>query len=241
MNPWVQRLKDSYTQQNEIIVAISHDIRTPLTSIMGYIERMFMKNLTREKTEEYLDIVYRKAKDIENLLEELTDYSLNEAERENERQSVNIFEFIEKEIKIHESEMKMHNIQFLFENHVKQKVYINVNIKKIRRVFTNLIENAKKYAEKENLTIRISIKEEKDYIYFTVEDNGEGVKFEELHSIFHKFYRTEKSRSRKKGGTGLGLTICKNIIEKHGGKIWAFKSELGGLAISFSLPIEHIC
>ncbi len=235
-----KRLKESYTQQNEIIAAISHDIRTPLTSIMGYIERMSIKNLTQQKTEEYLDIAYRKAKDIECLLEELTDYSMNEVEQENERQIINIIDFFEKEMKLYKTEMDMQHIQFEYKKYVGEEANVNVNTRKLKRVFTNLIENAKKYAEKEDTYIRISIKKEKDCIFFTVEDNGEGVSFEEMHYIFYKFYRTEKSRSRSKGGTGLGLTICKNIIEKHGGEIWATKSKLGGLAISFYLPIEKI-
>ena len=105
----------------------------------------------------------------------------------------------------------------------------------IKRVINNIISNSLKYNDKENGVINIRIKDQKDYVHFEFEDNGKGVAPGDLPYIFERFYRTDTSRNSKKGGSGIGLSIVKKIIEAHGGTIWAFSTLNTGLSIHFIL------
>ena len=105
----------------------------------------------------------------------------------------------------------------------------------LKRVINNIISNSLKYNDKEEGIINIRIKDQKDFIHFEIEDNGKGVSSEELPYIFERFYRTDASRNSKRGGSGIGLSIVKKIIEAHGGTIWAFSTQGTGLSIHFIL------
>jgi signal transduction histidine kinase len=108
---------------------------------------------------------------------------------------------------------------------------------KMRRVFSNLVQNAIKYAEgMDRIVLDCNVVNLDAVISF--EDNGRGIPTEELGSIFKKFYRIDKSRSREKGGCGLGLAICQSIVERHGGEIEASQGNSGGLKITLRLPAK---
>lgn len=235
----VERLKTSRKEQVDIILSISHDLKTPLTSVIGFSERLMMgKGQTEERTREYSKIIYDKAQDMNILLEEFHEFTINELKYTDFKKSeVEVRPFMEELSRKYAEELKEHHGEFALENQVPDDITMMVDKDKLKRVFDNLISNSKKYGN-ENLKIKMICTMERKNLKVSIEDNGSGVPHEELDKIFDKFYRVDKSRSRDKGGSGLGLAICKRIIEAHGGQIWAYTPSGGGLGISFLIPVR---
>lgn len=234
----LRKLEASYQQQIEMISSISHDLKTPLTSIIGYIERLSKANIkTEQKKQEYYEIIYKKSKDIETLIEEFSDYTKNEYSLTKMMiEPVSIKSFFHSICEEYSEELAGFNAEFIYRCEVSKNSIIYIDINKIRRVFANLISNAIKYADS---PIKINMKCEiaDDFVWFSVEDNGNGVPEDELNRIFSNFYRVDKSRSREKGGSGLGLAICRSIVEAHFGEIKAYNIINNGFGVKFSIPM----
>jgi len=235
----VERLKISRKEQVDLILSISHDLKTPLTSVIGFSERLMVgKGQTGERTREYSAIIFDKAQDMNILLEEFHEFAINELQyMAFKKSAVEVRPFMEELSKKYEGELKERHGELALENRVPNGVTMMVDKDKLKRVFDNLISNSKKYGN-ENLKIKMICILEGKNLQVSLEDNGSGVPKEELDKIFDKFYRVDKSRSSDKGGSGLGLAICKRIIEAHGGEIWAYTPLGGGLGISFSIPVR---
>lgn len=232
-----QRLKKSEDNQMEIIQAISHDIKTPLTSIIGYIKRLRDgKAATQEKINEYYEIIHRKSNDVKGLIDELDEYASLNKDNAYEKNAVSASEFCVDIFREFQDEINQGSGKLDFTNKLDTSLFININQAKIKRVLGNIIENAIKYAG-DKPEININCEREKNSIRFSICDNGPGVPQDQLEKIFDRFYRLDTSRSREKGGTGLGLAICKGIIEGHGGRIRARNNSDGGLCIEFWLPV----
>ncbi|KOA19806.1 sensor protein kinase WalK [Clostridium homopropionicum DSM 5847] len=234
----LKKLEASYQQQVEMISSISHDLKTPLTSIIGYVERLSNANIkTEEKKQEYYEIIYKKSKDIETLIEEFSDYTKNEYSLTKMMiEPVNIKSFFQSICEEYSEELASFNAEFVYRCEVNNNSIIHIDIIKMRRVFANLISNAIKYADS---LIKINMRCEviDNFVWFSVEDNGNGVPEDELNRIFSNFYRVDKSRSREKGGSGLGLAICKSIVEAHFGEIKAYNMKDKGFGVKFSIPM----
>lgn len=231
------RLKRSEENQNQIIRAISHDLRTPLTSVLGYVTRLYDGKITTpEKRVEYYEIIKRKALDLKYLIDELEESSKLFSDGNFDMKKVELGDFVNL---IHyelDLEAKQRERKLAFEKNIKGSYSIIIDEGKIRRIFSNIIGNSLKYAG-EDASISIKCICSNNYVRFEISDNGGGVPPEELDRIFDKFHRVETSRSREMGGTGLGLAICKDIIIAHGGEIWAKNNPREGLCILFTLPI----
>ncbi len=233
-----QRLAVSYQQQNEMIASISHDLKTPLTSIIGFLERLISRKIPDQKQAEYHRIIFQKAQDIQELITEFNDYALSDLEETaSGKVTVSLEEFINELAGEYQFELEGKNIAFNSSFDVGKERYLEINPQKIRRVFANLVNNSLKHAANlQTITMKCVI--DNGYACFALEDDGSGVPAQELASIFEKFYRIDKSRSRSKGGSGLGLAICQKIVESHGGSIQAYLTPQGGMGITFSLPLK---
>lgn len=233
-----QRLAASYRQQNEMIASISHDLKTPLTSIIGFLERLISRKLPADKEAEYHGIIFQKARDIQELITEFTEYVLSDIDVENgAKEEVAVADFLSELAIEYRCELEAKNIVFNCLVNVDNERRIKVDRRQIRRVFANLVNNALKHAD--NLSkIEMTGAVRDGYVWFTVEDDGSGVPEQELAALFEKFYRLDKSRSRAKGGSGLGLAICQRIVESYGGSIEAYINGQGGLGVRFSLPLK---
>ncbi|MBS7530938.1 HAMP domain-containing histidine kinase [Hazenella sp. IB182353] len=229
-----KRLQESHKQQSEMIASISHDFKTPLTSIMGFLERLDKSHLSEQKRKEYIQIIYRKAEDIERLTREFSLYYQDELAIESKTEA-EVHTFFTSICHEYRAELDSFQGNLVYRNQVSPQAMIRMDEKRIRRVFANVISNAVFHVVPP-FTIYLSCSEEQDAILFRVEDDGPGLPTPELASIFQPLYRVEKSRSRQIGGSGLGLSICKRIIENHGGHIEAYHSKHGGLGIQFTLP-----
>lgn len=220
--------KLEYDQESkELISNISHDLKTPLTAIKGYVEGI-MDGVadTPEKMDRYIRTIYNKTNDMDRLINELTFYSKIDANRIpytfNKINVKNYFEDCVEEMGI---ELESKGFAFSYKNEVDDSVEVIADAEQIKRVINNIVSNSVKYMDKSDPRIDIRVKDVGDFVQIEIEDNGRGIGTKELPNIFERFYRADASR-HSAGGSGIGLSIVKKIIEDHGGKIWA-SSTLG--------------
>lgn len=221
------KLDEEKLAQNRIIASISHDIKTPLTSIIGYADLINDESDIKE-IKNYNNKIVDKALHIKDLLITFDDYLVNYDNNKLKLTKVLIKDLVNELNNDYKIELENNNINFEINTKIENEV-IEMDILKIKRVFSNLISNSTRYIrENGKITIDVSMND-KEYI-FTISDNGIGVKEEEINKIFSPFYTTDKSRKI----SGLGLSICKEFIEMHEGCISA--SNNNGLIIMFTIP-----
>lgn len=212
----------------ELISNISHDLKTPITAIKGYVEGIMDGVASSpEKIDKYIRTIYNKANDMDKLIDELTFYSKIDTNgipyNYKVISVVDFFTDCAKEVGL---DMESMNIDFYFNNNVDRDTFIVADVEQMKRVVNNIISNSVKYMDKNNPKIGISLLDEGDFVRIDINDNGIGISSKDLPYIFDRFYRTDSSRNSSKGGSGIGLSIVRKIVEDHGGRIWA-KSELG--------------
>ncbi len=238
------RLKESaeekvqYDKENkELISNISHDLKTPITAIKGYVEGIMDGVASSpEKLDRYIRTIYNKANDMDKLIDELTFYSKIDTNKIPYTFSkINVSNYFGDCIDEVGLEMEARNIELGYFNYVDEDVIIIADAEQMRRVINNIISNSVKYMDKKSGIINIRIKDVGDFIQVEIEDNGKGIPAKDLPSIFDRFYRTDSSRNSSQGGSGIGLSIVKKIIEDHGGRIWATSKEGIGTEIHFVL------
>lgn len=222
--------------RNELIAGISHDLRTPLTSIRGYVEGLQdgLAN-TPEKQQRYYGAIRTRTSDMEALVENLSTFSrLETKEHRFMVKPVRITEVINEFLEEYDQEAEKARIHIETRFDLQEETVL-LDVVEMKRVFTNLFVNSVKYRVKEESNISITITNELRKIKIIINDDGPGVREEELEHIFVSFYRGDASRHQPGLGNGLGLAIVKEIVEGHMGTIYA-KNE-NGLAIVIELPI----
>lgn len=219
-------------KQHLIIASISHDIKTPLTSVMGYAERLKKSTLPADRYEKYIDIIYNKSVSINNLIEEFDEYLNLHMQRGLKQQRISVEKFCAILKSDYEEELTERGVAFSVNVSCPNEILF-IDISKMRRVFGNIISNSLKHFSLKGPSIAVFCSKQGDAVLFSVEDNGTGVSKEELQKIFDPFYTSDKSRSV----AGLGLSICREIVEACGGKIWAENVKSGGISIKISLPV----
>ncbi|MGL9729817.1 sensor histidine kinase [Enterococcus sp. DIV0756] len=211
--------------KDELITNVSHDIRTPLTSIIGYLG--LIEDGQYQSTDEilkYTSIAYKKAKQMKSLVEDLFEYSkVRQPSVPVNNVSFDMVQLLEQLAADFELEAKKKNIQIQVDTKENQLV-MDGDTEKLVRVFNNLITNALKYGTEADKII-IEIKKEKNEVVVTVKNNGSPIPRESLDQLFDRFYRVDGSRSQEISGTGLGLAIAQNIVNLHGGYIYAQSNE----------------
>ncbi len=207
--------------KSELITNVSHDLRTPLTSVMGYIGLVKDGKYDNEDVmNEYLDIAFNKAEKLKVLIEDLFEYTkLNNEGVRLIKSQINLNEFIAQVVDEIIPICDENNVE-VFKSMPQESIYAYVDSNKMVRVFENLIINAVKYSYKPG-TINIYLTKEKEEAIVCIENKGDNISKEKLDKLFDRFYRLDESRSASGGGSGLGLAIAKSIMEIHGGKIWA--------------------
>lgn len=243
-NEMAQRLLDSVkarqkdeANRKELIAGISHDLRTPLTSIKAYVEGLETGVAsTPEIQKRYLDTIKNKTSDLEHIVSQLFLFSkldigefplyLEKVDIGKELSSiiVNLFE-----------EYKEKGLIIKMKQNVKD-ICIQADIVQLRNAVINVLENSVKYKNKEQGQMKISCEDKGNYVTIRLEDNGPGVSNEALEKLFDVFYRTDPSRSNPSKGSGLGLSITAKILEQLGGSIKAENVTEGGLVIIMTLP-----
>ena len=217
-------------KNRELISNISHDLKTPITAIKGYVEGI-MDGIadTPEKMDRYIKTIYNKANDMDRLINELTLYSGIDSNRiPYHFHRLNVNEYFRDCVEEVGLDLKSKDIEFNFYNLVSEDTKIIADPEQMRRVINNIISNSTKYMDKkqgERGLIELRILDQIDSIHIEIEDNGKGIAQKDLPRIFERFYRTDASRNSQQGGSGSGLSIEKKIVEDHGGYIWATSKE----------------
>lgn len=219
-------------KQHLIIASISHDIKTPLTSIMGFAERLKKTSLSPDRHEQYVNIIYNKSVSIKKLIEDFDDYLNLHIHSGLKQQRISVDKFCNILKTDYEAELVEKGVAFSVQVACPDEV-IFIDITKMRRVFGNIIDNSLKHFREQEPSITVSCFRQADSVCFSVDDNGTGIPDGDLLKIFDPFYTSDKGRKV----AGLGLSICREIVEACGGKIWAENSETGGASIKICLPV----
>ncbi len=226
-----KNLEQQQQNQTRIIASISHDIKTPLTSIMGYAERLKRNGIPEEREKRYIETVYQKSVEIRELLDEFDEYLGLHTQTQLRTQKVTAEELCEMIFREYGDEFEHENVSFSIENFGKNAVML-LDIQKMKRVFGNIFSNSVKHFGSNNRIVILELNVDKDTVYIDISDSGEGVPEEKLAMIFEPFYTGDEGRKV----AGLGLSICREIIDAHGGRITADTSEFGRLKITLELP-----
>ncbi|MDD3219809.1 MAG: HAMP domain-containing sensor histidine kinase [Lachnospiraceae bacterium] len=239
-----QRLKASteekvqFDKENkELISNISHDLKTPITAIKGYVEGI-MDGVadTPEKMDRYVRTIYNKANDMDRLINELTFYSKIDTNRIPYTFSkINVTDYFNDCVEELGLDLEEKGVELTYHNLVKSDTMVIADAEQIKRVIDNIVGNSMKYQNKEKCKIDIRVKDVGDFVQVEIEDNGKGIAAKDLPNIFDRFYRTDASRNSSKGGSGIGLSIVKKVLEDHGGKVWATSKEDVGTTMYFVL------
>lgn len=242
-----RRLKESAEEKlvldkenKELISNISHDLKTPITAVKGYVEGI-MDGVadTPEKMDRYVRTIYNKTVEMDHLINELTFYSKIDTNRIPYMFSkLNVEDYFSDCAEEVGLELETRGIQLCYANYVDSDVQVIADGEQIRRVIHNIISNAIKYMDKGKGMkgiIQIRVKDVGDFVQVEIEDNGKGIAAKDLPYIFDRFYRTDVSRNSAKGGSGIGLSIVRKILEDHGGKVWATSREDIGTIMYFVL------
>ncbi|MFL0247514.1 HAMP domain-containing sensor histidine kinase [Candidatus Clostridium stratigraminis] len=243
------KLKESVDMQfqyennrKELISNISHDLKTPVTAIKGYVEGiMDGVAASPEKMDKYIKTIYSKTTDIDRLIDELFLFSkldLNKLPFNFE--ITDITSYMLDCVEELQLDLEKKNFELIYHNYIKGSSTVLADRERIKRVITNIVENAIKYTKKDKGKIEINLSENNNYIQFQIKDNGQGIPEKDIPYIFDRFFRADLSRNTLTGGSGLGLAIAKLIIEEHGGRIWAESTEGIGTSIYFTLRQKDI-
>ena len=228
--------RENEEKKDELIVYLAHDIKTPLTSMIGYLSLLSeIKDMPEEQRNKYIDITLDKSYRLEDLINELFDVARFNSEKIIlEKEELNLNLMLEQIIDDFYPVLKELNKKIKFTPKEEIKLYGDPD--KLSRVFNNLIKNAINYSSDDSNIDISAIKDEKNAI-IKITNKGKQIPKEKLDRIFEKFYRLDSSRTSKTGGSGLGLAIAKEIIELHHGKITA-SSTLKETNFTVILPID---
>jgi signal transduction histidine kinase len=224
-------------QNRELISNISHDLRTPITAVKGYCEGLIDGVAdTPEKQRRYVRTIYNKANEMDHLINELSFYSKITTNRMPYAfDQVDVKSFFDDAADEYRDELQSKNVSFSYSNTVKPGVKIIADVEQIQRVMNNIVGNSLKYMDKDEKKIRLCVQDINDEIQVEITDNGMGIDKKNIARIFDRFYRTDSSRNSSRGGSGIGLSIVKKIIEDHGGRVWAKSKEGEGTSMFFVL------
>lgn len=222
--------------KNELITSVAHDLRTPLTSIIGYLDLVSTKQLPDEVRRNYIEIAYSKSKRLEKLIEDLFTYTkFNFGEVKVVYGQVDMVKLIDQLLDEFYPSFAENKLDYQFNtSHSSVEIFADGNL--LARAFANLIGNAIKYGS-EGERIEIILTKDIDKIVITSTNFGEVIPKKDLDRIFTRFYRVESSRSSETGGSGLGLAIAHSIITLHGGVIYATSTEKSTV-FTVELPIK---
>jgi two-component system CheB/CheR fusion protein len=232
-----EKAEESDKLKSEFLSSMTHEIRTPMNSILGFSSQI-NKDTPPNKLIDYINIIQSSGELLINIIDDILDLSkLQSGVFSIQKEYFNINNMLVKSEEEYNQHIKSRgkNIQIILElGKFSFKTYSDSN--RIKQVLNNLVINAIKFTEKGNITYGYQ-KRDVDILFF-VKDTGIGISQENIPKIFERFYRITSANQKKQEGTGLGLTICKAIVELLGGKIWV-ESEIGkGSIFYFTIPLE---
>ena len=229
--------KRSEDAAKELVSNISHDLKTPLTAIRGYVEGILDGVASSpQKTRDYLNTIYNKTNDMTSLIDELLYYSqVAEKYMSYKYEKIYVKDFFDEYVKDLYLELDTIKIKFEYIVNVGRHTVIDMDKEQIKRALNNIVSNAVKYMDKEEPEIHFRVTETSDAINIQISDNGRGIDEKDLPHIFERFYRSDVSRNTKLGGSGIGLSIVKKVIENHEGSVVAMSKPGVGTEVGIEL------
>ncbi|PTP56331.1 ATP-binding protein [Vibrio splendidus] len=235
-NGVVETLRKQKTLREQWLSDISHELRTPITVLRSELEAL--QDGIRSPEPKYIDSLHQQIITLGQLVEDLHQLSLYDIGFNlNVKNNVDIHKLIDSVIVQNSIRLEQKNITLTKHYDHSAPLFTSCDERLLTQLFVNLLENSARYTG-DNGYVSIDVTDISDSIIINVEDSDPGVPDASLPRLFERLYRVDKSRSRSSGGSGLGLSICKNIVEAHQGHITADHSELGGLRIIIALPKE---
>lgn len=240
--------KQKYEEnRKELIASISHDLKTPITSINGFVDGILEGVAdSPEKQEAYVKIIQQNARYLNRLIDDLLLYSKLDLHKLNfVCSSLSFGDYVEELFRELELEHEENGINMKLTSDLATQIHLEIDPKLMTRAIRNIVSNAISYGKKENANIEFLLKsktskvndETKHWICLDIKDNGPGIAPEQLERIFERFYRGDNARTMASGSSGLGLAIAKEIVEAHGGRIWVESVLDKGTTIGIELPI----
>lgn len=222
----MEKERTTENKKNELITNVAHDLRTPLTSILGYLDIVTKQKLSKEEQTKYIGIAYHKSKRLEKMVEDLFTYTkLEFGQIQLQQTKMDLVKMMEQMLEEFYPSFQEHALDCAFETQ-EDSVFIMADGDMLARAFANLLSNAIRYgADGKNIKVNITTNQQEVVVH--VINFGSIIPAKDLEHIFEKFYRVDRSRNEEQGGTGLGLAITKNIIRMHGGNI-KVHSDLNG-------------
>lgn len=215
-NEMMDRIEDAYNKQNQFVSDASHELRTPISVIQGYAR--MLERWGKEDPEvltESIEAIRNEAENMRELVDKLLFIARNDKDTLNlSMETFSLSEMMDELVK----ETRMVDQDHIIESSIDQDVYINGDRNRIKQAMRIFIDNAQKYTQPGGI-IEISLKNSNNTAVLSVKDNGCGISAKDINNIFDRFYRADESRDRNKGGHGLGLSIARIIVLRHGGKI----------------------
>jgi signal transduction histidine kinase len=236
-----EKLKAVYEENRKSLIAnISHDLKTPITSIQGYIETMAdREDIPQETINKYHQIIYSNAAYMNKLIDDLFLFSkLDMQKLELQLENISIRAFMNDLMEEFKFELEDRQIQFDYIDEMSRELKVNIDRKRIQQIFSNIIGNAVKYGFQGKTIIRVKLYEKDELLYIDVFNNGPEIPEDKLPYIFDRFYRVDYARTKNLMSTGLGLAIAKELAEAHGGRITAANIENEGTCFTIKLPID---
>jgi len=241
-NEYVRKLKDMDRKKVEFSSMVSHELKTPLVPILGYVQMLQKENFLgklNEKQIEAVNEIYSSAIKLQRLVGDImTSQKLELGKLDFNPESISVSDMLNDIVKEFKPITNEKNISL--DLNFSGDMYIFSDKDRINQVFTNLIRNAIDFVAKDTGIVEIGAKDDSEYVEFFVHDNGTGISKDNQKDIFKKFYQIDTSTSRKRGGSGLGLAICKGIVDGLGGKIWVDSEEGIQTTFYFKIPKKSI-
>lgn len=235
-----EKINSEYEENRKTLVAnISHDLKTPITSIQGYLEMILDGDVSEpDKINRYLKTIYSNSTYINKLIDDLFLFSkLDMDKMDFNYEILNIRAYMRDLSDEFKFELEERQDAFSFQDKTEQDYSVNIDGKRIYQAIRNIIGNAVKYGPEKDLEVDIELFAQDDFVCIDIKDNGPGIPEEQLPLIFNRFYRIDTERSKDFMSTGLGLAIAKELVEAQGGKISVSSSENIGTCFTICLPI----
>ena len=237
-NSLAQTLEKNQQLRRQWVADISHELRTPLAVLRGEIEAL--QDGVRPQTPQSLSMLHGEVMQLSRLVEDLYQLSLADIDALSCRKElINLADTLHQAVAPFCGELKVRNIRLTCDTSTAPGLLILGDDRRLHQLFGNLLENSLRYTDAGG-ELRIRLTREGSQALIRIEDSAPGVPADKLPRLFDRLYRVESSRSRRTGGAGLGLALCKTIVEAHDGSIVAQASEPGGLLITIELPVQKV-
>jgi signal transduction histidine kinase len=233
-----ERIKSEYEENRKaLVVNISHDLKTPITSLQGYVEAILDKEIPPENKTKYLKIIHRNVVYVNRLIDDLFLFSrLDMQKLQFQFENVSVRAFMGDLMEEFRLELEEKQVRLAYTDKMEQDWPVRLDRKRMSQAIRNIISNAVKYGPEQGLLIKAGLAQQGGFACIELSDNGPGIPADKLPHIFDRFYRIDHERTKDLGSTGLGLAIARELVEAHGGSIAAASEEGRGACFKITLP-----